>query len=249
MTKETLRTLSGDEVGLPEDAERLVEDSFEGVSLISGPAVAFDDSLRLGVKLMDNDHADLARLINKLAILVARSPSSVEIRLVVEALNRYAIDHFRREEQLLRRYHYPDYPEHREKHLMFRRFMLAVRRVMLDEPSFVDGTKLLAFLKNWLVMHIGGSDRDYANYLISIDAGHRDNNPAPETQSYEDVTVRIPARHRTTLAIVERILSGPNAEAAALEVAVDGLRVASALDFTMDEAREMISSLAREPKG
>lgn len=232
---------------LPEGADRLVEPEYEGIPLLTGPVVEFEKSLRTGIKVMDGDHADLVRLVNRLAIIVERAPGSVQVRLGFEALNRYAIEHFRREEQLLRRYRYPGYPAHREEHLIFRRFCLATRRVMLDSPSFVDPNRLVNFLKNWLVKHFRGSDRLYADFISKMSEGRRAGDlPSAGTELVE-MTIRVPKRFESSARAIERILTGPHAKAVELEVSVDAFRAASALDFTIEEAREMVAMLKREP--
>jgi len=153
---------------------------------------SLEGKMRLGVSIMDEEHDQLADLLNRLAVAVAELPDSVyrppsadadpgvagpgtagggrpdQCQVIDELLDRLVVrtqEHFRNEEGLMRSVDYPALAGHGQEHrLLFAELKSYVR-------SIKDGKECLrksdlASLKSWLVGHITAEDRLFAEYLL-----------------------------------------------------------------------------------
>ena len=87
-----------------------------------------------------------------------------ELATIMQHLREYTASHFSTEEQLFEHSAYPHTREHKEVH---RRFVAKLEEF---ESQIKNGTTtvsmdLLAFLKDWLINHIQGTDPGYVSYL------------------------------------------------------------------------------------
>ena len=83
----------------------------------------------------------------------------------LESLVGYTKTHFGYEERMFNQYKYPDTKAHMQKHKKL------VSQVMEFYENFQSGdavvdNELLAFLKDWLVTHIMGTDKEYTSFFI-----------------------------------------------------------------------------------
>jgi hemerythrin-like metal-binding protein len=133
--------------------------------------MAWDESLETRIPHMDEQHRKLVSLINDLDQAVEDGTGGLLISYVLQELIRYVKDHFNDEEQLLMRHGFPELAGHRREHDLF------VERLGQISDSFKDGDELsssvLDFLKDWLVIHIKGTDQRYAAFICGQEAGSR----------------------------------------------------------------------------
>lgn len=121
----------------------------------------WNDSLNTGVEQIDAQHRHLVVLINRLYDEFTAS-SAVDCAPYLEELEEYVRLHFSDEEALLESADLPEEGKarHREAHRVFEtgleRF---VSRYRAD--SAMLSMELLAWLRDWLLLHIGGADRIY----------------------------------------------------------------------------------------
>ena len=121
--------------------------------------IQWTDEYSVGVVHLDEQHKGLIMLINRLAEEGHRS-SVVEDTL--DALDRYAREHFTAEETLLRACDDPDLDEHRRQHRAFEEWLSAIRQVhrfTTTTDPFAETVN--AFLRSWLVNHILETDMAY----------------------------------------------------------------------------------------
>ena len=74
--------------------------------------IEWNEGLSLGVKAIDNDHKKLLDIINKLTLAINNDESYKYIESVFDDLEKYALEHFTREEQLLRKCNCKDVEDH-----------------------------------------------------------------------------------------------------------------------------------------
>lgn len=125
--------------------------------------MAWDTSLETRIPHIDQQHQKLVAMINDLDHSVQDGTGGLLISYVLQELIRYVKEHFEDEEQLMMRYNFPELGSHRKEHDLF------VEQLKHIHAEFQDGDALsrsvLDFLKDWLVLHIKGTDQAYAVYI------------------------------------------------------------------------------------
>lgn len=116
------------------------------------------------VAAMDNQHKKLIDLINILSDAVANGAGRDVSIAVVDELVMYAENHFKEEERLLQQADYEGLPAQKKQHAAF------CSKVAEFKQGLTSGTVLLStdiviFLKDWLLDHIMGMDKQYGPVL------------------------------------------------------------------------------------
>ena len=126
--------------------------------------LAWDDKLSGGIESIDEDHKKLIGLINTLQTAVMYPSGETYERQALKEVVDYTIYHFKREEELMLEFNYPDYEPHKKTHAVMigkvGEFMEAYEQN--SEGAICDLTK---YLKTWLIKHIAGTDQQYTSYL------------------------------------------------------------------------------------
>lgn len=122
------------------------------------------NSYSVGIERLDKQHRHLLELINQLSTLDPTSPGRKELFTLLNAFAEYAQTHFETEEQYLKRYDFPGLAQQQREHIAFTAdvFRLAQQLEQAD-PSIY--TKIAAFVKDWYISHILGTDREYIDFL------------------------------------------------------------------------------------
>lgn len=140
--------------------------------LLSRHRIKWDDSMDTGIKLIDDDHKTLIKLINQLQNATQYKVEDKSIDAIMDKLINYTKYHFDREEFLMRNNNYPDYENHKKLHEnMIAKMAECMEKYKSDPNHTIDDA--LKFLTDWLVKHIKGNDREYIPYLKNMDlSGH-----------------------------------------------------------------------------
>lgn len=126
--------------------------------------VAWDDSLSVGIEVIDEDHKKLLSLINNLQTAILYPTGEAFERQALGELVDYTKYHFAREEKLMQDNGYPDFEPHKEQH----------EKMIMEVSSYMDAYEknreatiddLTSFLKTWLINHIAGTDQNYSQFL------------------------------------------------------------------------------------
>ncbi|TVT76143.1 MAG: bacteriohemerythrin [Denitromonas halophila] len=135
--------------------------------------VAWNDSLKTDIDVVDQQHRGLVELVNATAAKLAEAPelSADEVRLLLGYLTEYAQVHFSTEEALMALcgLEAKQSDVHHQSHA---RFLAQVGDMVeaLGEDGVLDGQRLLMFLGDWLVDHIQGEDQVVAKALRAAQA-------------------------------------------------------------------------------
>lgn len=128
----------------------------------------WNDSLSIGVDMIDMDHKVLVDQINMLHDALQRGDDQKIIGSVLNVLIDYTSYHFDREHQLMDSTAYVESDAHLREHRML------VKKVKEIQAGFQGGHALgrdmMSFLKVWLTQHILKSDRDFGAHLKSVGA-------------------------------------------------------------------------------
>lgn len=137
-------------------------DSGPEVPSAEGEETGWDSSLSVGIMSIDEEHQLLLGLIQKLN-LASRSSEREVISGVLNELIDYTVKHFRHEEELLQKYHYPDVEKHIWEHQELTDKVLAMQK----EKRYLVKENFSALLREWLKHHIVETDRKYADFLAA----------------------------------------------------------------------------------
>ncbi len=128
--------------------------------------IQWEDSLNVGIDEIDLDHQRLVEVINRLHEAVIEGQGQGVIRSTLDDLRTYVDTHFDREEHYFEQTGYPRAKMHKIEHSEFRRKVTAFESGFAEKRLTLS-VDILNFLRDWLVEHIEGSDRDYVPHLRS----------------------------------------------------------------------------------
>jgi hemerythrin len=131
----------------------------------AGEFMPWTPELALGIPTIDEQHKKLVAMVNTLHRSVERNDTSSAARVLQELLE-YTGYHFGTEEKYFDQYGYPETDAHKTIHKKLVEKVLAFKRKFDAGEEFLS-QELLNFLKDWLVSHIGVTDRKYAPFLQS----------------------------------------------------------------------------------
>ncbi len=126
--------------------------------------ITWSDDLALGIHSVDSQHKVLCDYINQLYKAMQDNANEKVLGDILDALTDYTATHFKEEEGIFSKTDYPKVDAHKEVH---RKFVAKLRdfKEQLTSGSGVLSIKLLEFLKDWLIKHIMGTDRQYVDYV------------------------------------------------------------------------------------
>jgi len=126
--------------------------------------ISWTPALALGHPAIDAQHRRLVDLLNRLFDALHSGKTRTILEGVLAELITYTQTHFQDEETLFLNSGYPDKEKHLAKH---KDFVETVSRFKNDFVGgrVVMGSETMAFLKDWLVEHIQGTDRQIIEHL------------------------------------------------------------------------------------
>lgn len=127
--------------------------------------VEWKDEYSVGLDSIDTQHKKLLNLINQLQTAVDYSTGEEFEREALDELVDYTKTHFSYEEGLMKDNGYPDYGAHKAQHeKMVKRVEEVLSEYEKDQHTAMANSA--AFLKEWLITHINGTDKLYSEFLI-----------------------------------------------------------------------------------
>jgi len=117
----------------------------------------------IGIRILDEQHRELVRLVNNLNRLSKQDKKMQEIKALFVELLAYTVMHFDTEHGLMKEYEYFDTANHDKHHAE----LLHELNLMVSLYESGDELRLLQFVKDWLFVHIQLADKPLAVYLTS----------------------------------------------------------------------------------
>ncbi len=132
--------------------------------MVGGRYLVWKDEYSVGIEEMDNDHKKLLNLINQLQTAVHYYTGKEFEEKALDELVDYTKTHFKKEEKLLEDNGYADLEAHKVQH---EEFIAKVNEFLeqYKKDSEVTVIDTLEFLKDWLIKHINGTDKEYGKIL------------------------------------------------------------------------------------
>ena len=121
----------------------------------------WNDTMSVGIDVIDKDHRLLVDLLNLLDDAVADGQGKETTGSVLNSLSDYTEYHFNREEVMLKACNYPDLERHIKAHDSLKARVNEVRRDYEQGDTADIDHYVLEFLKDWLQAHIIGRDKLY----------------------------------------------------------------------------------------
>ena len=128
----------------------------------------WDENLATGNEMIDSQHKVLFQRINDLLEACTEGKGRSEISSAVQFLEDYTREHFSDEEELQRRYQYPDRENHKRYHEGFRKVVHELGQQLEEEgPTVALVGKVNSSVGDWLVNHIQREDVRVAAHIAS----------------------------------------------------------------------------------
>jgi hemerythrin-like metal-binding protein len=124
----------------------------------------WNDTYSVSVKQMDDQHRRLFDLINEFYEGIARKKTKESVEKMLQGLLDYTRYHFGDEEKLMLENNYLGYKEQKTQHDYFIATVLDYQK-RIAEGRLLLSVEITNFLKDWLVKHIQGKDRQYGPFL------------------------------------------------------------------------------------
>lgn len=128
------------------------------------PLFTWNDFYSVNIAKIDDQHKNLIAIINELHDAMLQRRSKEVLHHVFEQLVVYTEEHFAYEEELLTRYEFPGYEDHKQAHEYLTAKVRELRK-NYDQGMDIFSMKVMIFLKEWLAKHILGTDQLYKDFL------------------------------------------------------------------------------------
>ena len=128
--------------------------------------IEWDDSLSVGVVLIDDQHKMLIQKLKDLSDAFRMGHEEDKIITTLEFMIDYTDFHFTAEEEHMAAHDYPGLEEQKKQHQEFKAILNHIVEDFKEEgPTKALATSINVFLLNWLINHIKGSDRKIGKFL------------------------------------------------------------------------------------
>ena len=123
-----------------------------------------EDNLKLDIPEIDSQHETMISLVNLIHETMLQGADKATLDGLLSQLLEHTQTHFAYEEELMSRYNYPGYEEHKSEHDSLLQHLVDLT------ARYNKGELLLSFavaleLKGWAVVHIEKSDKPLGTFL------------------------------------------------------------------------------------
>ncbi len=128
--------------------------------------VAWKPVYEIGVPIIDEQHKKWVMLLNEFHNTVRNGSAQIFVEETLNALFDYTEYHFSEEENIFRENEFPGTDAHLAEHQEF------IKTLKLLKNDFKKNNLLLSLktmdaLKDWLINHILGTDKEFGNFLLN----------------------------------------------------------------------------------
>jgi hemerythrin len=127
--------------------------------------MTWNESMSVGVKVLDDDHKKLVGMVNELHDGILSGQRQVALGHVLDQLVSYTKIHFHREEGLFEKTGYALAAEHKKEHDELVKTAVDLQKRYKGGATSMLSLETMTFLKNWLGHHIQDVDKKYKTHL------------------------------------------------------------------------------------
>jgi hemerythrin-like metal-binding protein len=120
----------------------------------------------VNIKKLDAQHQALFERINDLDKAIKKGRGSTQISETLDSLVKYGETHFSDEEQLMQKYDFPAYPQHKIEHDAYKTRISEYQKQYKTNPDIV-AAETVRYLVSWWSHHIRHTDKLYSAFLNS----------------------------------------------------------------------------------
>ena len=129
-------------------------------------AFPWRDAYATGIEAIDRQHRNLFDIVNNLNDAVDGSEAVEAFGEAVEAMAGYVDEHFKFEEDAMRRTGYRDLEAHRAQHRIFVRTVVQLQRAMRKGDATHEVlVESISFLAQWIGDHVLKEDQRYVPHF------------------------------------------------------------------------------------
>ncbi len=128
--------------------------------------MSWNSSMSVGVAAFDNHHKRIIDLINMLHDGMLNGSGKEIMGGIFTELISYTQYHFGAEEELFRKYLYPDVLAHVQEHTALCLKVAELKKEFENDDVFIS-VETMVFLKEWLFHHIMEIDKKYVSFFDS----------------------------------------------------------------------------------
>jgi len=126
----------------------------------------WDESLSIGVALIDNQHKEWVQRFNEVAAAIQSGEAPNRVMETLDFLFEYTQFHFEAEERCMADTKYPELDDHKQRHEELRKTLKNLEQDFDEEgvaPTLAHAIDTL--LSKWLVQHIREVDQRFGAFL------------------------------------------------------------------------------------
>lgn len=125
--------------------------------------IEWNDDLRTGIPVIDQQHQELLVMLNRLGRFRCGTEDLLE---TFTELENYVNNHFQSEEDYMIEIKYPDFSEHKACHDKFVEDINAIKKKMDKDKNICDvGDELFDFVGGWIMHHYSDEDIKLVDYI------------------------------------------------------------------------------------
>lgn len=125
--------------------------------------IEWNDSLKSGISVIDEQHQDLIIMLNRLHRLRCGKECFYD---AFSELENYANIHFKTEEDIMISLNYPEYKTHKICHDKFVDALIQYAKQLEDAANITElGEEIIKFAENWIIEHYSNEDVELVKYL------------------------------------------------------------------------------------
>lgn len=134
--------------------------------------ITWSQKLSIGNDNVDFDHKKLLVVYNDLVDLIEKNKDRKEFARILSEMTDYALSHFKKEENYMQEFAFPDFAEHKKEHEDYL-YKISTYNLNLLGINAPEPQEVLAFLENWWQDHILHKDNLYEQYKKQVKSDAR----------------------------------------------------------------------------
>jgi hemerythrin len=129
------------------------------------PAIVWDASLEIGIKMLDEQHKELFRRANALFQCLAGTPDKTKIKEMMQFLIKYVEEHFEAEQKAMKTYNYPKRMAHAFEHDYLKKSVHSLMADYINCGDILIPAELGNLVSTWMLDHIKKSDVEFVRFV------------------------------------------------------------------------------------
>jgi diguanylate cyclase (GGDEF)-like protein/hemerythrin-like metal-binding protein len=116
--------------------------------------IEWNEGLNLGIRVLDDDHKDILRIIGKLSKAINNNEKTKTIEKIFLELQKCTRNHFNREEVYLQSCNCAKLDDHISKHNKFCKQLSELKTKVLSSKDLTTSQDITIYLTEWLMNHV-----------------------------------------------------------------------------------------------